>query len=106
MLAGWGCQTFRATDLKSARDYLGDAHTRLDGLLVDYHLDQGNGLDVIVALRAQLGELPAILMTADRSPKVRAAARARQVHVLHKPLKPAALRALLTQWRVRRIAAE
>ena len=106
LLAGWGCQTFRATDLKSARDTLGGAHTRLDGLLVDYHLDQGNGLDVIVALRAQLGEVPAILMTADRSPKVRAAARARQVDVLHKPLKPAALRALLTQWRVRRIAAE
>jgi Na+/proline symporter/signal transduction histidine kinase len=106
LLAGWGCQTFKATDLRSARGILGGAPTRLDGLLVDYHLDQGNGLDVIVALRAQLGELPAILMTADRSPKVRAAANARQVHVLHKPLKPAALRALLTQWRVRRIAAE
>jgi Na+/proline symporter/signal transduction histidine kinase len=106
LLAGWGCQTFTATDLKSARAILGDAKARLDGLLIDYHLDQGNGLDAIVALRAQLGELPAILMTADRSPRVRAAARARQVHVLHKPLKPAALRALLTQWRVRRIAAE
>jgi len=59
-----------------------------------------------VALRAQWGELPAILITADRSPRVRASARAKQVHVLNKPLKPAALRALLTQWRVRRIAAE
>jgi Na+/proline symporter/signal transduction histidine kinase len=106
LLAGWGCQTFTAPDLESARGILGAAKTRLDGLLIDYHLDQGNGLDVIVALRAQLGELPAILMTADRSPRVRAAARARQVHILHKPLKPAALRALLTQWRVRRIAAE
>jgi Na+/proline symporter/CheY-like chemotaxis protein len=106
LLAGWGCQTFKATNLQSARQIVGDAHTRLDGLLIDYHLDQGNGLDAIGALRAQLGELPAILITADRSPRVRASARAKQVHVLNKPLKPAALRALLTQWRVRRIAAE
>jgi CheY-like chemotaxis protein len=106
LLAGWGCRTFKAADLQSARLIVGAAQTRLDGLLIDYHLDQGNGLDAIVALRAQWGELPAILITADRSPRVRAAARAKQVHVLNKPLKPAALRALLTQWRVRRIAAE
>jgi hypothetical protein len=28
------------------------------------------------------------------------------VHILNKPLKPAALRALLTQWRATRAAAE
>jgi signal transduction histidine kinase len=106
LLTGWGCRTFKATDLKSARQIVGDADRRLDGLLIDYHLDQGNGLDAIMALREQLGDLPAILITADRSPRVRTLARAKQVHVLNKPLKPAALRALLTQWRVRRVAAE
>ena len=106
LLAGWGCRTFKATALKSARQIVGEADTRLDGLLIDYHLDQGDGLDAIMALREQLGELPAILITADRSPRVRTLARAKQVDVLNKPLKPAALRALLTQWRVRRVAAE
>ena len=82
-----------------------DAKTRPAGLLIDYHLDSGNGLDVIVELRWRLGDLPAILITADRSPRVRNAARARNVRLLHKPLKPASLRALLAQWRMQ-VAAE
>jgi hypothetical protein len=45
------------------------------------------------------------LITADRSPRVREEARAHGIQVLNKPLKPAALRALLTQWRVQRVAA-
>ena len=79
---------------------------RANGLLVDYHLDNGNGLDAIVELRRQYGvDLPAILITADRSPHVRDAARAQDIQVLNKPLKPAALRALMAQWRVPRVAA-
>ena len=51
--------------------------------------------------------MPAVLVTADRTPAVReAAAAAMNVHVLNKPLKPAALRALLAQWRATRVAAE
>jgi len=38
--------------LKSARQIVGDADTRLDGLLIDYHLDRGDGLDAIMALRS------------------------------------------------------
>jgi CheY-like chemotaxis protein len=49
--------------------------------------------------------VPAILITADRSPAVRARAREQGIQVLAKPIKPAALRALLTQWRVLRVAA-
>ena len=48
----------------------------------------------------------AILITADRSARVREEARAAGVHVLNKPIKPASLRALMTQWRVQRVAAE
>jgi CheY-like chemotaxis protein len=75
-------------------------------LLVDYHLDKGNGIDAIGELRRRLGaDLPAILITADRSPLVRDEARGRDIQVLNKPIKPAALRALMAQWRVPRIAA-
>jgi hypothetical protein len=35
------------------------------------------------------------LVTADRDPTLRMRARAHQVELLHKPVKPAALRALL-----------
>ena len=64
------------------------------------------GIDAIVQLRRRFGaDLPAILITADRSPLVRDAARVEDILVLHKPVKPAALRALLAQWRVQRVAA-
>jgi len=107
LLAGWGCGVLAAADLRGAQAAIASAKTRPNGLLVDYHLADGNGIDAIVQLRWQLGtELPAILITADRSPRVREDARARDIQVLNKPLKPAALRALLAQWRVQRVAAE
>ncbi|MEA2876795.1 MAG: hypothetical protein QOF14_1991 [Hyphomicrobiales bacterium] len=106
LLGGWGCRVLKAPDLKSALATVSDAKAVPSGLLVDYHLDSGNGIDAIAALRWRFGtDLPAILITADRSPQVREEARARDVQVLNKPLKPAALRALIAQWRVQRMAA-
>jgi CheY-like chemotaxis protein len=106
LLRGWGCRVLKATDLASAVAAIVDAKVSLDGLLVDYHLDQGNGIEAIVELRRRFGpELTAILITADRSPRVREEARTHGVQVLNKPVRPAALRALLTQWRVQRVAA-
>jgi Na+/proline symporter/signal transduction histidine kinase len=106
LLGGWGCRVLKAADLKSALATVSDAKAVPSGLLVDYHLDSGNGIDAIAALRWRFGaDLPAILITADRSPQVREEARARDVQVLNKPLKPAALRALIAQWRVQRMAA-
>jgi Na+/proline symporter/signal transduction histidine kinase/CheY-like chemotaxis protein len=108
LMTGWGCEVLLAKSLKQARQALKRRDTRLpDVIIADYHLDDGDGLDAIVALRWTLGsEMPAILLTADRSPEVREAALARDVHILNKPLKPAALRALLAQWRATRLAAE
>ena len=51
------------------------------------------------------GDLPAILITADRTPRVRDEARARDVPIVNKPVKPAALRALLAQWRIQHATA-
>ena len=68
-----------------------------DLVLADLHLDDGpDGLDVVEALRqAWARAVPAALVTADRDPTLRLRARARRVELLHKPVKPAALRALL-----------
>ena len=64
-------------------------------IIADYHLDGENGLDVIAAVRARLDpQMDAILITADRSAELRADAAGKEVHLLNKPLKPAALRAL------------
>jgi CheY-like chemotaxis protein len=106
LLGGWGCHVLKAPDLKTAIEAISDAQIAPNGLLVDYHLDQANGIDVIAELRHRFGaDLPAILITADRSPMMRDEARAHDIQVLSKPLKPAALRALMAQWRVQRATA-
>jgi signal transduction histidine kinase len=106
LLGGWGCRVLKAPDLDAAIDAIMQTEVAPNGLLVDYHLDRGNGIDAIVELRRRFGaDLPAILITADRSSSMRDQARARGVQVLSKPLKPAALRALMAQWRVQRVAA-
>ena len=106
LLGGWGCHVLKAANLAAAIAVCAASDGAPNGLLVDYHLDRGTGLGAIAELRQRFGaDLPAILITADRSPLVRDAARANDIQVLNKPLKPAALRALMAQWRVQRIAA-
>jgi CheY-like chemotaxis protein len=96
----------KAPDLATAIAVTGEAKISPDGLLVDYHLDDGSGITTIKELRRRFGAgLTAILITADRSPQVREEARVNGVQVLNKPVKPAALRALLTQWRMQRVVA-
>jgi CheY-like chemotaxis protein len=96
----------KATTLDEAINTVVQAKISPDGLLVDYHLGAANGINAIRELRRRFGaDLTAILITADRSPHLREEARADDVQVLHKPLKPAALRALLSQWRVQRASA-
>jgi len=107
LLGGWNCRVLKAVDLAGALAAIEESGLTPDGLLVDYHLDGGNGIDAIIDLRRRYNrDLPAILVTADRSGHVREEAHAAGVHVLHKPVKPASLRALITQWRVQRVAAE
>ena len=105
LLRGWGCTVLKAPDLAGAIAALDAASVMPNGLLIDYHLDRGTGMEAIASLRARCGSLPAILVTADRTLSVREEARALGIQVLHKPVKPAALRALLAQWRALRVAA-
>jgi CheY-like chemotaxis protein len=75
---------------------LGDIGIAPDVVLADYQLDGGrNGLDAIAALRARHGDLPACLVTADRSPEVAARCKALDIPVINKPVSPARLRAVL-----------
>jgi Na+/proline symporter/CheY-like chemotaxis protein/two-component sensor histidine kinase len=105
LLHSWGCEVIKAPDLKEALASMSKSPVTPNGLLVDYHLDEGNGIEAIIELRDRYGDLPAILITADRSPAVREQARAHGIQVLHKPIKPAALRALLAQWRIMLVTA-
>jgi Na+/proline symporter/CheY-like chemotaxis protein len=107
LLGGWGSRILTAPDLAGALAALEKSGLEPDGLLVDYHLDGANGVAAIAELRRRLNrQVPAIVITADRSLQVRESVRAEGAHLLNKPVKPASLRALIAQWRVQRVAAE
>jgi CheY-like chemotaxis protein len=89
-------------DVAAARQAVAAAGRKPDIILADLHLDQDgpDGLAAIALLRQDWGgQLPAILITADRSQDLRQRATSQQVDVLHKPVRPAALRALISQRR-------
>jgi CheY-like chemotaxis protein/two-component sensor histidine kinase len=108
LLKQWQCTSVCGESSAEAARLLEEQGLSPDVVLADYHLgEQENGLDAVASLRARYGaELPAILITADRSAEVRDCAAEGNVYILHKPVKPASLRALLSQTRVARTAAE
>ncbi|MEM7565671.1 MAG: PAS domain-containing hybrid sensor histidine kinase/response regulator [Pseudomonadota bacterium] len=98
LLEGWGCTVATAESRGEALAELGAETQPPNVLLLDYHLPRDDGLAIADALREALGTpVPAVLITAERGREVMAGAEARGLHVLHKPLKPARLRALLAR---------
>ncbi len=97
LLARWGCDVRLARNTDDVAEILSD-HTFEPGMiLADFHLDQGvTGLDIIKLVRAGgRPQIPALLITADRSQETSAAAVQAGCEVLHKPVRPAELRALM-----------
>ncbi len=97
LLGGWGCRVSVAASHAEALEQVARAGRLPDLVLADLHLDEGpDGLEVVDALRQAWGRaVPAALITADRDPTLRLRARTRNIELLHKPVKPASLRALL-----------
>ena len=94
LLSNWGCDVHCFTH--PADIYKASETITPDVVVADYHMEEENGLSVIANLRSVISDqLPAILITADRSADVRRAAKAAEIKVLNKPVKPAALRSLL-----------
>ncbi|TCN36341.1 PAS domain-containing hybrid sensor histidine kinase/response regulator [Sinorhizobium americanum] len=99
LLGGWGC-TVTTAESVAACDKMGpdDLPLRPDAIVADYHLGDGTGIEAIASIRARWKEsIPALMVTADRTPEVRSAAERDSVSLQHKPVRPAALRAWLTQ---------
>ncbi|PKB14484.1 signal transduction histidine kinase [Novosphingobium kunmingense] len=69
----------------------------VDLVIADFHLDNGQlGDQAIAAIRARLGrQVPAMVITADRSDEIKARLAAAKLPALTKPIKPAQLRAML-----------
>ncbi|RVT93027.1 NahK/ErcS family hybrid sensor histidine kinase/response regulator [Sphingomonas crocodyli] len=97
LLAGWGCQVLTAGDVAEAIEAIDRSGARPGLIIADYHLDDGaTGREAIEVLRGHVGRsVPAIVITADRTPELREQLQGEQLHVLQKPVKPAQLRALI-----------
>ena len=107
LLEGWGCVVHRALSGIEARAALAASGGKIDMVLADYHLAREDGIAVIGDLRTRARRhIPAVLITADRSRQVADDAVAHDVHLLRKPVKPAALRAAMAHVAIRADAAE
>jgi CheY-like chemotaxis protein len=97
LLSGWGMQVECAPNAAAALAQAG--MTAPDVLLVDYRLgEEADGISAISALREHWQRaLPAILVTGDTAPERLQQARASGLPLLHKPVRPAAIRSLLRQ---------
>ncbi len=101
LLATWGVVVIKAAGATEALRLA--AEVPIDAVLADYHLGSGiDGLELLRSLQAtQTSDLAAALITADHGPDVEALARTAGYPLLYKPLRPAALRALLGAFRSR-----
>lgn len=99
LLSSWGCEVLTAAGEAEARSACERAGRIPDLLLIDYQLDDGlNGVTVTQALWAAWGSrIPGIVMTADHTPQAKNDAQAQDLPLLPKPVKPAALRALMSR---------
>ncbi|OKL42646.1 PAS domain-containing hybrid sensor histidine kinase/response regulator [Pseudovibrio exalbescens] len=98
LLKNWNCHVISAESGLAAAKKVHQDKKLPDIILADYHLDEGTGIDAIGQLRWKFGpDLPAILITADRSKEVREEAEEKGIVLLNKPLKPAALRGHLAR---------
>lgn len=98
LLQRWGCSVLTARDETLALALLAAGEGAPDVILADYHLDhERTGCEAINAIRRVAGQdIPAAIVSADRSDDTRQVLRARHLPILNKPVKPNRLRALLT----------
>lgn len=98
LLQNWDARVSTFRDLTEVRASIEAGAAPPDILVLDYHLDDGAcGLDVAAYVRALRAEpIPVIVTTADHSGAVEARVAAAGAELVHKPIKPAQLRSLLT----------
>lgn len=96
LMSRWGLRVLTAADAAQAREAA--ARQTPDIVLADYRLGDGeiDGLELLTWLRSSgIAAAPGALITADHSAALALQAKAIGYAVLRKPVKPAALRALL-----------
>ncbi|MCB1420470.1 MAG: PAS-domain containing protein, partial [Notoacmeibacter sp.] len=98
LLENWGCDVETVASAAEHEASTTGANSKPDVIIADYHLDNTDGFDAIMQVRAfHNTTIPAIMLTADRSDEVRDKSQELEIPLIHKPVKPAVLRTALTR---------
>jgi two-component system, sensor histidine kinase len=95
----WGCGVIAAGSYSEALKGLADHESGPDLIVSDFCLPHGEtGIGVIEKLRGEFrSPIPAFLVSGDTDPELLRQARSSGFHLLHKPVAPITLRALVNQ---------
>jgi CheY-like chemotaxis protein len=97
LLEKWDISVLDVHGASEAIELLDEIEMAPDAMLIDYQLDDGdNGLDLIRQIHARHGAVPTRLISANRSPELRAKCAAAQIDLLSKPIDARTLEKFLT----------
>lgn len=99
LLQGWSCEAITALSGQEAMEKTTAQGREPDIILADYHLGETEtGIQALDELSARRGySIPAIVITADRTDEVREEILGAGATLLTKPVRPAALRAMINR---------
>jgi len=99
LLRSWGCTVVSGDSGGGTLTALLDQRRPPDLIISDFRLSDGKtGIDAIAQVRGAFpASIPAFLVSADTSPEPLHEARASGFHLLHKPVDPMRLRAMLNR---------
>jgi len=107
LLGRWRCEVVAAESCEELLQKLIYVQRIPDLIVSDYRLKGGEtGIDVVARLREEFNaQVPALLITGDTGIEQLREAEESGLHVLHKPLNPSRLRALIANLRRERTRA-
>jgi len=95
LIEAWGAQVEMAGNLDEVRCRLGQE--LFDLVICDYRLPDGNGMELADYLKARQAQKPGfILVSGDTSPEILKQIADKGLHLLHKPVRPAKLRSMIS----------
>ena len=107
LLGKWRCEVVAAESCSEMLQKLVSVRRLPDLIVSDYRLrGEENGIEVVARLREEFNsQVPALLITGDTGMEPLREAEESGLHVLHKPLNPSRLRALIANLRRERTRA-
>jgi signal transduction histidine kinase len=102
LLEGWRCDVSAVASGAELDALLATMDAPPDALIADYRLPgEENGIHIVQRVRARWPKTLGILISGDVTPTVLRAAKDAGIELVHKPIRPARLRALLGSMRAR-----